>query len=248
MTDRRPGTAGDRLASLPSGEPVLPRWFAIALVVLVPVGVAVSVWAFTSFDREELSPAQRRPPGTTAMTHERGDAALNEITTTEPGPACATEITLLGDAGGRAAGRRVLGGVCTLLGRGGFERAEEGLRRWTEHDGVLRFAVFEVTGLDSTARAEHGRVVIELNAKFQFEDATLAAPAVIHELAHLAGSWPGSAVSAEDELEAVQAQARACEDLVLPDDPPRGCTDARALLEATDPLSLLLEAGYRHDR
>lgn len=239
------GGVGDGLPALPDGEPLLARWFAILMVVLVPIGLAVSAWAFLSFDREELTAAERRPPGTADVTHERGSAVLNEITETEPGPACASGIEVLGDDGARAAAERTLGAVCTLLGRGGFELAEAGLERWAASDGILRFAVFEVTGLDSSARVEDGRVVVELNAKFQFDDATLAAPFVIHELIHLADGWPGAPVTDAAELRAMEAQARACERLVIRDEPPRGCADAAELLVDDDPLSLLEDAGYR---
>ena len=230
---------------MPDGEPLLARWFAVLMVVLVPIGLAVSVWAFLSFDREELTAAERRPPGTAEVTHERGTAVLNETTDTEPGPACAADVEVFGDDGARAAGVRALGAVCTLLGRGGFEAAEEGLARWAEQGGRLRFAVFEVTGLDSSARAEDGRLVIELNAKFQFDDATLAAPFIVHELTHLADGWPGAPVTDAAELRALEAQARACQRLVIRDDPPRGCADAQEVLDDADPLSLLEDAGYR---
>ncbi len=243
-----PGDVGDGRPALPSGEPVLARWFAILMVVLVPIGLAVSVWAFLSFDREELTPAERRPPGTAEVTHERGIAALNTTLDTEPGPSCATGIEVVGDGGARAAGRRALGAVCTLASRGGLEAAQAGLDRWAELDGVLRFAVFEVTGLDSSARLEDGRLVIELNAKYQFDDANLAAPVIVHELAHLADGFPGSAVTDAGELRAMRAQLTACDALVIRDDPPRACTDAAELVAAEDPLSLLDDAGYRPGR
>jgi hypothetical protein len=226
------------------GEPLLARWFAVLLVVLVPVGVAVTIWAFTSIDRTPITPAERRPPGTAEVTHERGQAALNETTETADGPGCAADIEVFGDEGARAAANRTLGSVCTLLSRGGFEDAALGLDRWAQQDGRLRFAVFEVTGLDSSARVEDGRVVIELNAKFQFEDATLAAPFVIHELVHLAHGWPAEPVDVDGELAALEAQARACDTLVIRDDPPRGCNDAAEVLRATDPDELLRDAGY----
>lgn len=236
---------GDGLPSLPTGEPILARWFVVLMLLLVPVGIGVSVWAFTSFDREELTPAERRPPGSDTVTHERGAAALNDTLVTVPGPACAAGIEVLGDDGARAAGTRALGAVCTLISRGDLELAAEGLRAWAAGDGLLRFAVFEVTGLDSSARLEDGRIVIELNAKYQFDDASLAAPVLVHELAHVAGGAPGRAVAAEDELRALRLQHLACQRLVLGDDPPRACRDAAELLADDAPLSSLEAAGYR---
>lgn len=241
-----PGGVGDGLPSLPTGEPVLARWFAIAMLILVPVGIGMSIWAFLSTDREVLTAAERRPVGTAEVTHERGQAALNEILSADPGPSCASEIDVVGDQGAIDAGKRALGAACQLISRGVVDDvAAEGLAVWVRNEGVLRFAVFEVTGLDSSARIEDGRPVIELNAKFQFEDATRAAPAILHELVHLAGEWPGQPVGDADELRAVEVQAQACDNLVFADEPPRGCLDAEELLADPDPLSQLGDAGYR---
>lgn len=241
-----PGGVGDGLPSLPSGEPVLARWFAIAMIILVPVGLGVSIWAFLSTDREVLTAAERRPVGTAEVTHERGQAGLNEILEADPGPSCASGISIVGDDGAIAAGRRALGALCQLIDRGVLDpQVASGLEAWAASDGILRFAVFEVTGLDSSARVEDGQLVVELNAKFQFQDATRATPAIAHELVHLAEDFPGAPISDRAELRAVEVQSQACAALVLPDEPPRGCEDARELLDDPDPLSLLSEAGYR---
>lgn len=236
MSDGRP--------TLPTGEPVLARWFVLILLPLVVVGVAVVVWAFAAVGSDPLPVAERRPPGTARVTHDRGAAALNEITDVAPGPGCSEAITLVGDTGARAAAERSLGALCQLLLSGDFPTVEAGLQRWIASDGRLRFGVFELTGVDSSARVEDGRVVVELNARFQFEDAAEAAPFVAHELAHLAQGWPGSAPTAEQELAAMRVQARSCERVVFRDEPPRGCADAQALLASDDPLQQLQRAGY----
>lgn len=241
-----PGGVGDGLPSLPSGEPILHRWFVLAMIPLVVVALAVTVWAFAAGRRDPLSAAERRPPGTAEVTHDRGGAALAESTESVAGPGCAAGIDLVGDAGGRATGRRALAAVCQLLAGRDLETAQEGLRNWVEHDGVLRVAVFELNGLDSSARVEDGRVVIEVNGKFQFEDATRAAPVILHELVHLGQGWPGKPVTASQELAAVRAQAQACDVLVLRE-PPRGCLDVNELLNASDPLGQIRDAGYVSD-
>lgn len=243
---QRPGPGGvdDGLPQDALGAPLLPRWFAIAMVVLVPAGLIVVAWAFLSIGRPSIDPAARRPPGSATVTHERGDAALNEIRSAEPGPGCAAGITLVGDASARAIARRALEEVCRLLPREGFAAARRGLERWVKAGGVLRVAVFELTGLDSSARTEGGAVVVELNAKFQFEEGARAAPAIVHELTHLAGDWPGQPLTAEAELEAVRTQLAACERLSPTRDPPRGCRDARELLAEPDPLARLRAAGF----
>jgi hypothetical protein len=239
-----PGGVGDGLPALPSGEPVLHRWFVLAMIVLVVAALVVTVWAFMAGRRDPLSAAERRPVGTSEVTHERGQAALADSTDADRGPGCAVGIDVVGDEGGRAAGRRALAAVCHLLESDDVEVARVGLRNWIQSDGVLRVAVFELTGLDSSARVEDGRVVIEINAKFQFEDAARAAPVVLHELVHLGQSWPGSPVGAEDELAAITVQAAACDELGIREDPPRGCLDSNELLGAVDPLRQLLDAGY----
>lgn len=67
-----PPLRDDGLPTLPTGEPVLARWFVIAMLLLVPVGIAVGVWAVMSIQREPLPPAERRPPGGPEVTIDRG--------------------------------------------------------------------------------------------------------------------------------------------------------------------------------
>ncbi len=236
---------GDGLPSLPTGEPVLARWFVAAMLVLVPAGIGVTVWAFASVGGTTIGVAERRPPGTAQVTHPRGEAALNDTTTTEPGPGCASGVTLVGDDGARAAARRALGATCQLLRNRDLPAVERGLDRWAAGDGRLRFAVFERTGLDSSARVTGPRPVIELNARYQFEDATQAAPFVIHELVHLGRDrWPGAPVDVAGELAAMEAQDTACGLLAFTAQPPRGCRDAAQLVAAPDAAEQLAGAGY----
>ncbi|MDP9022484.1 MAG: hypothetical protein M3N57_07275 [Actinomycetota bacterium] len=242
----RPGPGGvdDGLPSDPTGAPLLHRWFAIAVAVLVPVGLVVVIWAFLSISRPQIEPAARRPPGDATVTHERGGATLNHVRTAEPGPDCAAGITLVGDESARATSRRALSAVCQLLQRPDLGVARTGLERWAASSGMLRIAVFELTGVESSARVEDGATVVEINAKFQFEPGARAAPAIIHELVHLGQGFPGRPVTARDELAAVQAQRLACERLALGDNPPRGCQDVRELLSELDPLDSIRRAGY----
>jgi hypothetical protein len=245
---RRPGLPplqGDGLPALPTGEPVLHRWFVLAMLVLVPIALAVTVWAALSIQRDELSAAERRPPGGPAVTIERGAAELGTSQEVEPGPGCSQAIRIVGDAGARAAGRRALAGACALLGTGEFPEAQQGLRAWIQADGQLRIAAFQLTGVESSTRLEDDRLVMELNAKFQFEDATRAAPAVLHQLVLLADpDFPGTPISAERELAGAEVQAAACDRLPPSDHPPRGCLDVRELLDEPDPLQALVDAGY----
>lgn len=235
----------DGLPQLPSGEPLLHRWFVIALIVLAPLALGVTVWAWLSIPETEIPPAERRPAGDEMVTHDRGEATLNEIREAEAGPSCAEEVTLIGDASARAAGRRALSATCQLLDRyDDLEPARRGLERWASEDGILRMGVFERTGVESSARAEEGRLVIELNAKFQFEVGSRATPTLIHQLALVGHGMPGRPVTAQAELRAAELQHLACGRLAFPEAPPRGCDDVAELLATDDPLADLRAAGF----
>lgn len=237
---------------MPDGEPLLQRWFVIPMLVLVVIAIGVSIWMFSVLlTKEEIPLAERRPPGTAEVTHERGRAVLNDTRDTEPGPDCAERVELFGDAGGRSTVRAAMSATCGLLATGEYPAAEEGLDLFVEVGGQLRVAIFELTGVESSARVETiadtdaQQLVIELNPRFQFEAGFRAAPMIIHELTHMAHAWPGDAVDAEGELEAMRAQHRACEALAFRDDPPRGCLDAALLADAADAIEQLVDAGYR---
>jgi hypothetical protein len=243
-----PGGVGDGLPQLPSGEPLLHRWFVIAVAALIPVGVGVGVWAFFAISGATIPPAERRPPGTADVTYDRGDAILNEVLETEAGPSCAEDVTIVGDESARATLRRALSAACQLLRRDAFAEARQGLDRLAAEGGTVRIAVFELTGVESSSRVEDGRVVIELNAKYQRLPGAHAAPAVLHELVHLARGWPGTPVTAESVLAAARTQHAACETLALIPQPPRGCTDASELIALDDPLGALAAAGFPRER
>lgn len=235
---------GDR-PTLVTGEPVLQRWFVLTLLVLVPVGLGITLWAVLSIPRDLLSAAERRPPGDATVTVDRGDAQLGPTTDTEPGPGCAAGIELIGDSGTRAASRRALEVLCDLVREDRYPRAREGLRTWLRSDGQLRIAIFELSGVEGSARLEDERLVVELNAKFQFDDAAKATPELVHQLALIAqDDWPGAPITAASALAAAEEQRTACERLVVEGPLARGCTDVGELLEDPDPLGLLVDAGY----
>lgn len=257
MSDQGPDPSGrpeppplrsDGLPTLPTGEPVLYRWFVIALLLLIPIAVAVSIWAFLSVDREELTAAERRPPGGPEITIARGQAVLAETQEAEPGPGCAQAVRLVGDVGSRTTAELALEVVCELIESGDYPEARDGLVELIAGDGRVRVGTFQLAGVESSTRLEDGQLVVELNAKFQFEDHTRAAPALIHQLVLIAApDWPGETISVERELLAARIQARACEDLQLDPREVRGCLDVQELLDAEDPAELLAEAGFRRD-
>ena len=240
----------DGLATLPTGEPVLPRWFVLAMLVLGVAAIAVTVWGFASIDRESLTAAQRRPAGGAEVTIDRGQATFAETRDVEPGPACTQGIRIVGDDGSRAAARVAAAGVCELIDTGAYPVAREGLAEWIASGGQLRIATFEYSGVESSARVEDGRIVVELNAKFQFADAARASPALLHQLVLIADpGWPGEPVGAGTELTAAAMQAEACERLGLDgEEAPRGCRDADELVDDPDGYRTLLDEGFRDDR
>jgi hypothetical protein len=235
----------DGLPTLPTGEPVLHRWFVIAMLLLVPVALGVTVWAAMAvFGRTELPAAERRLPGDAQVTVDRGAAQLSPTDEVEQGPDCFQGGQIIGDDGSRAADRVAMRGTCRLLAGGGYDEAVEGLRAWARSDGRVRIATFERSGVDSSARLEDDRLVIELNAVFQFEDATAAAPALIHQLVLLAApDFPGAPITAEREVRALEAQGRAC-DALRAELRPRGCDDVEELLAADDPVADLVAVGW----
>lgn len=234
------------LPTLPTGEPVLHRWFILAMLALAPVAIGVTLWALASIPDGFIPPGERWPPGSATVTVDRGDAELPATRDVEPGPSCAEQVVLIGDSGARAAARRALGAACQLLASGQFSMAEAGLERWSQHDGALRLAVFELSGVEGSSRIDDDRMVMEINAKFAFEDATRAAPVIIHQLVLIAGEvWPGASIPASAQLAAARAQAAACDRLSFAGAPPRGCTDVDELLALDDPYGALVEAGHR---
>lgn len=239
-TDGRP--------TLANGEPVLHRWFVVAMLVLVPVTVVVVVAAFLLIGRETVAPAERRPAGDATVTVFRGDAQLAATQGVDIGPGCMQAIRLIGDDGSRAAARAAGVATCRLLTDPRFAAARDGLAVWSRSQGQLRYATFELSGVESSARVENNRIVLELNAKFQFLSGSHATPAMIHQLTLLTDpDWPGDTIGASTAVAAAQAEADACQALTF-ETPPRGCADVTELLADPDLYGALVDAGYRNDR
>lgn len=255
MTERPelPPLRDDGLPTLPTGEPVLARWFVVLMIVLVPVAIGVTVWAFSSIpDGEVISAAERRPAGDGEVTVARGQAQLNPVDEVAPGPGCGSALTVSGDEGARTAADRAIEATCELFTGGRFDEARAGLGAWQDSRGELRFATFQMSGVESSARVEDERLVIELNARFQFEDAAGAAPAILGQLVLFgADDWPGETIAASRAVLAAEIEAAACATLfddLEAEGVPRGCRDVTELLASDDPLGDLVAAGYRPDR
>lgn len=241
-----PPMRDDGMPTLATGEPVLARWFVITMLLLVLIAIAVSVVAWRAIDREPPGPVERRPVGTATVTHDRGDALFPATEGNMQGPSCAEGVLLTGDASAVSAGRRALSATCQLLATGELPLAQAGLAAWLAADPMVRVGTFEASGVDASARSENGRIILELNARYLFEDATRAAPVVIHQLGLIGQpDWPGAVISAQAEVASLAEQLRACGRLSLPDGLPRPCRDAAELLDADDPVGDLIAVGFR---
>jgi len=248
-TDGRPPLPplrSDGLPTLETGEPVLARWFVLVMLLLVPIAIAVSVLAWRATDREPPPAIERRVVGSETVTHDRGEALFPATEASEPGPSCAEDVTLTGDPSAVSAARRALSATCQLVATGELPLARAGLEAWLAASPMMRVGTFEASGVDASARWEDGRIVLELNARYLFEDATRAAPVVVHQLGLIGQpDWPGQVISAQAEAAALAEQLRACGRLSLPDGVPRPCRDAQELVGSEDLVGELIRVGFR---
>ena len=237
---------GDGLPALATGEPVLARWFVIVMLLLAPVAITVTVIAWQAASREPPSAIERRSVGSATITTDRGDALFPESDASALGPSCAQDVLLTGDRSAVSAARRALSATCQLIANGDLPLAAAGLEAWLAAGAVTRVGTFERSGVDASVRVEDGRMILELNARYLFEDATRAAPVVVHQLGLIGQpDWPGTPVSAQAEAAALVEQLRACARLSLPDGIPRPCRDAEELLAIDDLVAALVAVGFR---
>jgi hypothetical protein len=221
------------------GDQVLPRWFVLTAIAAVLAAIAVAVVAFATIGRDDLPAADRRPPPADGFTTAVGDVGVGA---SEPVPydaPCAPleGIRVAGTDADRAQLRRGLAAVCnTPLPN----ETSAAIAAFSEAGGVLRFATFEATGVDSTASLPGQPPVILINTRFQRTDASWIAPLIAHD-ATLRALEPGAATAA---LAAREAEAAVCDSLLGDDNDSRSCADAQALLALDDPLAALRDAGF----
>ena len=221
-------------------DQVLPRWFVLTALVMVPVAIAALVAAFVVSGPDEVPVAARRPTPTPALTTEVGDLLVGD---SSPAPLEAPCSLLEGlRVAGTPADRRVLAeGLAALCEVELSPDVAGGVTGFAGSAGVVRFAQFQNTGVDSTARRD--AAVILVNARFSVTEPRWIAPLVVHDLVTLAGE-PGSAQTA---LAARRSEAALCDDLFGGIDqaaPSRACADAAALLAQDDPLAALRAVGF----
>lgn len=221
-------------------DQVLPRWFVLTALVLIPAGVAVFVAAFVMADPGGVPVAARRPPPDEGLTNAVGDLAAGDARPVPYDSACPElrGIRIAGTDRDRDLLRRALAGLCNIdLG----PVALEAVRAFAEAGGVVRFATFAATGVDSTFAYGQDPPVLYVNARFSRTDPLWIAPLIVHD-ATVAALGPGDATAA---VAARTAELQVCDNLLGTAARSRGCADAAALLGLPDPLAALRDAGYR---
>lgn len=237
----RPAPPQDPWRDSPTSEltdQVLPRWFVLTCLAAVPVAIAVAVYAFATFGADEVPVAARRPPPAGDLTHDVGEYAVGAASPRRVGEATCPEVAEVRVAGTEEDRARLAEGLSVLCGLD--QSGVAGLvEAFGDAGGVVRFAQFTDTGVDSTASTTEALILV--NARLSVTDPAWIAPLVVHDLATLDGE-PGTAST---ELAAREGELAACDRLFTDTRPSRACDDARALLDLDDPLAALVEAGYR---
>lgn len=221
-------------------DQVLPRWFVLLGITTVLIALVTVVAAFTVFGRSDVPVAQRRPPPPAQPAGRTHDVGEVQIGTAEPevyDGACALldGVRVAGTDRDTESLRRGLAGVCNLATETDVTDVTGGLRSFAASGGVVRFATFEATGVDSTV--DLGVPQILINARFSRSDPLQIAPLIAHDV--IAMTAPGDAGT---ELSARISEADVCARLFT--DLPRSCTDAANLVALPDPMTALLGAGY----
>ncbi len=238
----RPAAPRDPWQNAPVGElseELLPRWFVILAMASVPAAIAVLVTAFLLMGADEVPVAERRPPPAAGLTHDIGEFAVGDSDPVawDAGDCAALDgVRIAGHAADLAVLSAGLEALCTVdLAPATAER----VRAFAAADGIVRFGVFEATGVDSAAELDGGQILV--NAKFSQTTPAWIAPLVVHDATLL----DGDPDRAETALAARRAEAAVCAALFESSLPSRACEDAAALLAADDPLGELRAAGYR---
>ena len=221
-------------------EQLLPRWFVLLCVTMIPLALLAAVAAFVVFDPDEVPVAGRRPPPADGLTNAVGEHVVGDAPPVVYADACQMlqGVQVAGTDDDQAALRLGLAGLCnTSLPA----EVEEQLTAFGRAGGVVRFAQFQLTGVDSTAQLDQRPPRILINAKLQRTDPLWIAPAIAHDTTFLRVD-PATAAGA---LTARKVEILVCERLLGGRELSRGCRDAAELLALPDPLAALRDAGFR---
>lgn len=236
--------AGDPWARAPSGEladPLLPRWFVVTALATIPAAIAAIIAAFVVFSQAEVGVAERRPPPSEAgLTAGTGEVATGHAEPVALTPDCPL-VAGLRIAGADADRETLTKGLNALCDAGLDPRTADHVGRLADAGAVVRFAVFERTGVDSAAELDAQPKRLLLNARFSRTKPRWIAPLVALEATFL----DADPTTAEGVLRARRAESRVCRSLFDDARPSRACKDARALLSMENPRAALRAAGYR---
>lgn len=206
-------------------DQLLPRWFVLLCIALIPIAIGALVAGFVVFGPEEVPVAERRPPPANGLTNDVGQFEVGEIDPVPYTDACPIleGVRIAGTEEDRQALRLGLAGVCnTTLPPVIADRIE----LFAGQDGIVRFAQFQSTGVDSTVKADERPPQILINAKLQRTDPLWISPLVVHDAVILGGG----AATVPGALQARRAEDLVCDRLLAGRRESRGCADAEALL------------------
>jgi hypothetical protein len=222
-------------------DPVLPRWFVLAALALIPIALGVMIVALASAGRDPVPVAARRPPPAGGLTTAVG---AFQVGASEPAGVQRLCPTLAGVrvAGEQADRDQLAAGLRTLCAIRLDSALAADLSAFARGGGLVRFAQFEATGVDSTAELSAIPPRILVNARFARTDPAWIAPLLAYDVTFLRLD-PALASSA---LTARQREAGVCEQVFAGAGrrAPRGCRDAAELLALPDPLAALRETGF----
>lgn len=221
-------------------DQILPRWFVLLAVVMVPLALIVVVAAFVLTGPDEQPVAERRPPPAGTLSNDVGSYNVGTSEPEEVSPVCPPlrGVHVAGSEQDRAVLRR---GLVTLCRVDLPPEAQQALADFIADEGVVRFAQFQATGVDSTASRGEGPPVILANNKFATTEPRWIAPVVAHDVVML----QGDPSAAETALAARRAEDAVCDAIADEVELSRGCVDAAKLLALPDPVAELRAAGYR---
>ena len=221
-------------------DQLLPRWFVLLCIALIPVAIAAAIAGFVVFSPDEVPVAARRPPPANGLTNDVGQFVVGEtdpVLYENPCPLL-TSVRIVGSDADQRTLRLGLAALCnTALP----PEAAGGIEAFARSGGVVRFAQFQSTGVDSTVRADLDPPEILVNAKLQRTDPLWIAPVVAHDTVLLQAD-PATAAGA---LAARRAEDVVCDRILDGRRESRGCDDAEALLALPDPEAALRNAGFR---
>ena len=221
-------------------EQLLPRWFVVLCIALVPVAASAAIAAFVVFDADPVPVEERRQPPTENLTNDVGDYTIGESEPVPYAEACPLleGVRIAGSEADQQALRLGLSGLCNVTLP---QAIADRVSRFAGEGGVVRFAQFQSTGADSTALFDDEPPVILLNTKLQRTDPLWIAPVIVHDTTFLVAD----PTTAEGALEARRAEDLVCDRILGGRRESRGCDDAEELLALPDPLAALRSAGYR---